>query len=135
MVTLGYICFSSEPKIYSRHTLEVFLLLAIYVDDILLLCNSQEALDAEKAELNSFFAMTDMGALHFILGIQVFQDPSQGLIKISQQSYIISLLKKYNMDACKGIETPLTATLNLLLLLAIYRYFPTQIIWGVFTIL
>ncbi|MCO5614244.1 hypothetical protein L7F22_068524 [Adiantum nelumboides] len=46
-------------------------------------------------------------------GIQVFQDALQGLIKISQQSYIGSLLKKYDMEACKGVDTPLPANLKI----------------------
>ncbi|MCO5574331.1 hypothetical protein L7F22_028114 [Adiantum nelumboides] len=112
MITLGYARFTSDPNIYSRHTPGMFLLLAIYVDDILLLCNSESALKIAKDELHSNFSMSDMGALHFCLGIQVVQDISKGIIKICQQSYILSLLKKYDMDACKGMVTPLPATLN-----------------------
>ncbi|MCO5603933.1 hypothetical protein L7F22_058089 [Adiantum nelumboides] len=113
MTSLGYARFTSEPNIYSRHSPDVFLLLAIYVDDILLLCNSESALATAKKELSSSFSMTDMGLLPFCLGIQVFQDALQGLIKISQQSYIGSLLKKYDMEACKGVDTPLPANLKI----------------------
>lgn len=113
MINLGYLRLQSDPNVYSRHATGIFLLLAIYVDDILLLCNSQSALDAAKEELHCSFSMSDMGPLHFYLGIQVHQDSSQGIITISQQSYINSLLKKYNMEACKGMDTPLPATLKL----------------------
>ncbi|MCO5569407.1 hypothetical protein L7F22_023119 [Adiantum nelumboides] len=113
MTSLGYARFTSEPNIYSRHSPDVFLLLAIYVDDILLLCNSESALATAKKELSSSFSMTDMGLLHFCLGIQVFQDALQGLIKISQQSYIGSLLKKYDMEACKGVDAQLPANLKI----------------------
>eukprot|EP00250_Pteridium_aquilinum_P010115 c19165_g2_i1 orf=1060-2943(+) len=114
MSSFEYVRFTSDPNIYSRHSVGVFLLLAIYVDDILLLCNSETALTNAKAELSSSFSMSaDMGSLHSCLGIQVFQDPSQGMIQINHKSYIISLLKKYDMEACKGMETPLPANLNL----------------------
>ncbi|MCO5568763.1 hypothetical protein L7F22_022463 [Adiantum nelumboides] len=113
MTSLGYARFTSKPNIYSRHSPDVFLLLAIYVNEILLLCNSKSALAIAKKELSSSFSMTDMGLLHFCLGIQVFQDALQGLIKISQQSYIGSLLKKYDMEACKGVDTPLPANLKM----------------------
>ncbi|MCO5606637.1 hypothetical protein L7F22_060825 [Adiantum nelumboides] len=114
MITLGYARrFQSDANVYNDNTFNTLLFLAIYVDDILLISNSHSALDAAKAELSSSFSMTDMGAVHYCLGIQVFQHPSTGVIKISQQSYIKSLLQKYHMFACKGVETPHPTTLKL----------------------
>ena len=113
MVTLGYTRFQSDANVYSRHLAGVLLFLAIYVDDILLLSNSESALATAKGELHASFSMSDMGTLHYCLGIQVLQNPSEGLIQISQQSYIQSLLKKYDMSACKGVETPLPTSLKL----------------------
>ncbi|MCO5599390.1 hypothetical protein L7F22_053492 [Adiantum nelumboides] len=113
MLDLGYIRFTSEPNIYTRHTRGVFFLPAIYVDDILLLSNSEPALLTAKEDLQSVFSMTDMGSLHFCLGIQVFQDPSKGSIHICQESYTQSLLKKFSMETCKGIDTPLPANVKI----------------------
>lgn len=113
MIDSGYIRFQSDRNVYSRHTQAMFLLLAIYVDDILLLSNSEQALQQAKDELHFNFSMSVMGKLHFCLGIQVSQSLTQDLIKISQQSYIISLLKKYDMSLCKGVTTPLPANLKL----------------------
>ncbi|MCO5603108.1 hypothetical protein L7F22_057253 [Adiantum nelumboides] len=113
MVTLGDTRFQSDANLYIRPTAGVLLFLAIYVDDILLLSNSQSALETAKSELHSSFSMTDMGHLHYCLGIQVLQDPFKGFIRISQESYILSLLKKFNMSACKGVETPLPTSLKL----------------------
>ena len=112
MSNLGYTRFQSDPNVYSRHGPNVILLLAIYVDDILILCNSNDVLLNAKRELHASFSMQDMGALHYCLGIQVFQDSSHGLIRISQQTYVESLLKKYNMSTCKGISTPLPISLK-----------------------
>ena len=75
--------------------------------------NSPSALAVAKEELHSSFSITDMGSLHFCLGIQVHQDAPRGIITISQQSYINSLLKKYQMEACKGIDTPLPVSLKI----------------------
>ncbi|MCO5589325.1 hypothetical protein L7F22_043291 [Adiantum nelumboides] len=113
MISLGYTRFQSDANVYSRHSTNVLLFLAIYVDDILILSNSQYAIDKAKGELQASFSMTDMGTLHYCLGIQVLQDPSKGLIRISQQTYIQSLLTKFNMSSCKGVETPLPTSLKL----------------------
>ncbi|MCO5577054.1 hypothetical protein L7F22_030876 [Adiantum nelumboides] len=71
MINLGYLRLQSDPNVYSRHSSGIFLLLAIYVDDILLLCNSPSELAVAKEELHSSFSMTDMESLHFCFGIQV----------------------------------------------------------------
>ncbi|MCO5584523.1 hypothetical protein L7F22_038451 [Adiantum nelumboides] len=113
MSNLGYLRLQSNPNVYSRHTSGIFLLLAIYVDGILLLCNSPSELAVAKEELHSSFSMTDMGSLHFCLGIQVQQDAPRGIITISQQSYINSLLVKYLMEASKGMDTPLPVSLKI----------------------
>ena len=102
MSNLGYSRFQSDPNVYTRNGPNVILLLAIYVDDILILSNSENTLSKAKGELHASFSMQDMGALHYCLGIQVIQDPSQGLIQINQKSYIESLLKNYSMSKCKG---------------------------------
>mgnify|MGYP000046438200 CR=1 FL=1 len=112
MSNLGYIRFQSDPNVYSRNSPTTILILAIYVDDILILSNSNDVLSKAKSELHASFSMQDMGALHYCLGIQVFQDPSHGLIHISQQSYVESLLKKYNMSTCKGVSTPLPISIK-----------------------
>ncbi|MCO5605667.1 hypothetical protein L7F22_059850 [Adiantum nelumboides] len=113
MISLGYTRFQSDANVYSRHSTNVLLFLAIYVDDILILSNSQYAIDKAKGELQASFSMIDMGTLHYCLGIQVLQDPSKGLIRISQQTYIQSLLTKFNMSSYKGVETPLPTSLKL----------------------
>ncbi|MCO5594326.1 hypothetical protein L7F22_048356 [Adiantum nelumboides] len=113
MISLGYTRFQSDANVYSRHSTNVLLFLAIYVDDILILSNSQYAIDKAKGELQASFSMIDMGTLHYCLGIQVLQDPSKGLIRISQQTYIQSLLTKFNMSSSKGVETPLPTSLKL----------------------
>ena len=81
MSNLGYIRFQSNPNVYSRNgRANVILLLAIYVDDILSLSNSENILSKAMSELHASFSMQDMGALHYCLGILVTQDPFQGLI-------------------------------------------------------
>ncbi|MCO5599391.1 hypothetical protein L7F22_053493 [Adiantum nelumboides] len=113
MISLGYTRFQSDANVYSRHSTNVLLFLAIYVDDILILSNSQYAIDKAKGELQASFSMIDMGTLYYCLGIQVLQDPSKGLIRISKQTYIQSLLTNFNMSSCKGVETPLPTSLKL----------------------
>ncbi|MCO5581729.1 hypothetical protein L7F22_035618 [Adiantum nelumboides] len=74
MISLSYTRFQSDANVYSRHSTNVLLFLAIYVDDILILSNSQYAIDKAKGELQASFSMIDMSTLHYCLGIQIFKE-------------------------------------------------------------
>jgi hypothetical protein len=52
--------------------------------------------------------MTSLGEVECILGLQVTRDRSQRSITLGgQHNYIVGVLTKFEMDACKPITTPL----------------------------
>lgn len=57
------------------------------------------------------FEMTDLGELHYFLGIEVWQ--KEDGIFISQAKYTWDILKKFRMLSCNPMETPLEVGLKL----------------------
>ncbi|XP_021992050.1 secreted RxLR effector protein 161-like [Helianthus annuus] len=57
------------------------------------------------------FEMTDLGVLHYFLGIEV--NYKEGNIILSQQKYARNLLDKFNMRDCNSISTPMEYGLRL----------------------
>jgi hypothetical protein len=55
--------------------------------------------------------MTDMGNLHFFLGIAVTRDSSG--MHLSQAKYVAEILDKDGMTACKSATTPVDTSLKL----------------------
>jgi hypothetical protein len=55
--------------------------------------------------------MTDLGTLHYYLGVEVSQHPNQ--IFLSQNKYGTELLKKFGMEYCKPSLTPMEKKLKL----------------------
>lgn len=51
--------------------------------------------------------MKDLGELKRILGMIVKRDGEKSLSIISEKSYVLNVLKKYNMPSCKAVLTPL----------------------------
>jgi hypothetical protein len=49
--------------------------------------------------------MTDLGALHYYVGVEVSQHPNQ--IFLSKTKYATELLKKFGMEDCKPSLTPM----------------------------
>ncbi|GAA0165489.1 transmembrane signal receptor [Lithospermum erythrorhizon] len=86
--------------LHDGHTL-YFLL---YIDDMIFTGSSQHLLNDFIHKLNQHFALTDLGELHYFLGIEVIRS-SAGLI-LSQRKYAADLLHKYHMENTKAVSTP-----------------------------
>ena len=74
------------------------------MDDIVYMGSSQYLIDEFKLSMISEFDMTNLGILHYFLGLEVHQG-DHGLF-ISQKKYMLDILKKFNMLNCKTISTP-----------------------------
>jgi hypothetical protein len=73
--------------------------------------NNDDYIASIKKELQKVFDMTDLGLLHYYLGIEVDKKPKH--IFISQKKYIGELLSKFEMKDCNPISTPMESNLNL----------------------
>jgi histone deacetylase 1/2 len=80
----------------------------VYVDDIIVASSSQEIVDALLHDLDKEFAIKDLGELHYFLGIQVQR--KRGELLMNQEWYAIDILKRFNMQLCKPMSTPLCST-------------------------
>ena len=69
-------------------------------------------LEAEKDKLMCQFDMVDKGEISFILGMQVKRDRERGLLSISQPAYLETMLKKFKMENCNRISTPMECGTN-----------------------
>ena len=80
-------------------------IVAVYVDDLILIARTPEEMQEIKASLATHFKM-NMGKLHYCLGITVEQDEEQKCLWIHQKQYILSMLTKYKMAESKTVTTP-----------------------------
>ncbi|KAF8409152.1 hypothetical protein HHK36_005225 [Tetracentron sinense] len=76
----------------------------LYVDDLLFTGNSQEMFDKFKHAMFKEFEMTDYGLMSYFLGIEVRQQAD--CILISQKRNAMELLKKFRLDGCNTVSTP-----------------------------
>ena len=95
--------------IYSCHN--QFLALLVYVDDIILTGSDLSLIDKLIKNLNTSFALKDLGDLHYFLGIEVFRDAT-GLY-LTQSKCITDLLAKNHMINCKPCSTPASTSVHL----------------------
>ena len=74
-----------------------YIFLVLYIDDILLPTNDIDLLIEPKQLLFSHFDMKDIVEASYFLGIQILRDRSSDIMRLSQQTYIKRILKRFNM--------------------------------------
>lgn len=96
----------NEPTLYlKKQSNGSFLVVCLYVDDIIYMGSSQSIVDDFKHSMMSQFEMTDLGLLKYFLGLEVKQ--SDDGIFVSQEKYATDLLKKFHMTNCEVAVTPM----------------------------
>ena len=107
----NYVQSKSDPCVYYRcqtvNGKTVIMIVAVYVDDTILLSNDNETMLAETKRLGLRFAMDDRGEIHFILGMEVKRDRKNKVMTICQKSYLETVLVRFGMQDCKPVGTPL----------------------------
>ena len=87
------------------------ILVAVYVDDLLIAGPNIGLINDLKSDLKGAFHMSDLGELNYFLGLQISR-LHDGLF-ISQAKYALDLLEKFNMLECKPAPTPFQSGIKL----------------------
>ncbi|RVW97553.1 Retrovirus-related Pol polyprotein from transposon TNT 1-94 [Vitis vinifera] len=95
-----------DQCIYLKFSGSKFIILVLYVDDILLASSDVGLLHETKRFLSSKFDMKDLGNASFVLGIQIHRDRSRGILGLSQKAYIDKVLSRFGMSNCAPGDTP-----------------------------
>ncbi|KAH9753523.1 hypothetical protein KPL71_015101 [Citrus sinensis] len=66
-----------------------------------------------KAQLAREFEMKDLGPVNKILWMQIHRDRNNRKIWLSQKNYLKKILRRFNMQDCKSISTPLPVNFKL----------------------
>jgi len=84
-----------------------YIILALYVDNMLIFDANMAEIDKLKKQLSENFEMKDLGPAKQILGMRISKDRSEGILNLSQEKYIEKLLSKFNVGNAKTKNTPL----------------------------
>ena len=92
---------------------DCFIYLLLYVDDMLIASANMEAIKELKNLLQFEFEMKDLGAARRILGMDIIRKRNEGLLYLSQSSYVQKLLRRFNMLDSKPVSTPIAGHFKL----------------------
>jgi hypothetical protein len=103
----GFTRCEADHSVYFKRDEAGQVYLLVYVDDIIILADSQVALQACKDALSTTFKMTDLGETSHFLGMEVHRDREARLMYLHQAAYIRAMLERYGMADCAPLRIPL----------------------------
>ena len=104
---LGFTSSINDPCLYVRKTSSEILIIALYVDDLLMIGNSSTQITKIKGEFKKRFEMKDLGQVAIMLGVEVRRDRPKRKLYISQQEYTEHVLSRFGMEQSKPVTTPM----------------------------
>ena len=81
------------------------IILSLRVNDLIYKGNNENISKDFKEDMMKTFEIIDLGLMHYFLRIEISQREDR--IVISQKRYTKSLIKKFKIEGCKIITTPL----------------------------
>ena len=111
MMSNGFSINECDKCIYFKNTPHGYVLLGLYVDDMLIIGSNKDMVSQTKNMLSSKFEMKDMGLADVILGIKIFRN-SEGII-LSQTHYAEKILERFKSYSKGKAKTPVDPRFHL----------------------
>ena len=105
MERLGFAPISADPCIFAKKE-ETLAIIAVHVDDLIILAENDTEMDEIKKILKAEFKMTDMGELQYYVGVSVIQDKQNSRVWLHQKQYINKIIEKFGQAEAKTVSTP-----------------------------
>lgn len=108
---MGFVKGHGDHTLFIKQAGDDFLVVLVYVDDILIASTSPQAASELTASLQHCFKLRDLGALKYFLGLEIART-SAG-ISLFQRKYALDLLSSTGMSGCKPFSVPTVPNLKL----------------------
>lgn len=97
----------ADQCVYHRIEGQSIIIVAVYVDDVVIFSNHKQWENELCSTLSSNFRMKDLGEAKQVLGIRITRDRKSGTISINQTQYLLDVLDRFRMSDCNPVSTPL----------------------------
>ena len=107
LADLGFRVSDVDPGVFYLYATEYPVIIAVHVNDCAITSSSRGALEDYKRKINARHSITDLGPIHWLLGIKITRDRDSRILALSQESYIDNIIHKFNLSDAKPINTPM----------------------------
>ena len=89
------------------------MIVLVHVDDCTIVGTSHDLITKFKSEITKHVEITDLGEIHWILGIEICQNRELCTIHLCQHSYIEFSLWRYGFEDIKPVSLPMDTSIKL----------------------
>ncbi len=112
MIKMEFESYPFQSCLFFWHNDDEVAILLLYVDDVLIMTNSEKKLKDTKIQLAEEFRMTDLGEPKKFLGIEIKRNMSKGTIFLNQRKFVENILKRFKATNMKPADTPMVVYKN-----------------------
>lgn len=113
MLTWGFTQLSCESCIYYRNSDNGTIVSAVHVDDFLSTASSKEENERFKNQMRFVWTISDLGAVHFVVGIVVAWDRPNCTVMLSQTALIDKIVMQFGQKNTSAASVPMDPGLKL----------------------
>jgi len=110
---LGFARCDMDQAMFFKMEGDKLIIVLVHVDDCTIVATSQPLIIKFKIEIAKHVGITDLGELHWILGIEVHRIREECIIFLSQRSYLESILRRYGLKELKPVSLPMETNARL----------------------
>lgn len=108
---MGFETSSGDHTLFTKHAGNVYMVVLVYVDDIIIASSCDHATELLKKALQTSFKLRDLGPLRYFLGLEIAR--SSAGITLCQRKYILDLLTETGLLGCKPSSIPMDPSIKL----------------------
>jgi len=99
--------------VYFKQSNDKFLIMILYVDDILMASNNLKMITTTKGCSISDFDMKNMGDVSYMIGVKTYRDQSKRVFGLLHEIYLKNTFERFKMHNLKLILTPVEKNVTL----------------------
>jgi len=108
-----YSCCKVKHCTFYKRMVNYTIIVVVVVDDLTLASNLLSLLSHCKSDLQSEFGISDMGEIHWLLGVEIKCDHCARTVTLSQRAYIDAICICYHLQDARPATTPMEAGVHL----------------------
>ena len=113
MTHLSFLRSDVDQAIFFRREEKGLIIVLVHVDDCTVTATSMNLINNFKVSISQHVEITDLGELHWLLGIKVKRNRERHTIHLSQRSYLDLILQQYGFQDLKPVSIPMDTNIRL----------------------
>lgn len=110
---LGFTQCEVDQAVFFKREGKERVVIAVHVDDCTIAATTLEAVARLKEGVRKHVEVSNLGELHWILGIEVRRDRDSRIMALSQHSYLDSIIRRYGFEDLKPVSIPMDPNVRL----------------------